>query len=159
MDTISKDIPGFNGLYRAYSDGKIFSKRRNRFLRGGLDGRGYPTVLLYKKGQKRIHGIVHRIIASIFVENIKNYKFVNHKNNIKTDNRAENLEWCTLEYNNAHAVNYRKIKPQGIKKHHNKWQVSMSIFGKRKYVSFHKNKSDAIAAYQNAAKERLLLYT
>lgn len=64
---------------------------------------GYLTVNLNVNG-KGYQYAVHRLIASVFVENASSNPLVNHKNGIKTDNRAENLEWVTHQQNTDHAI-------------------------------------------------------
>ena len=56
---------------------------------------------LSKKG-KTLKKYVHRLIAEAFIPNPNNYPYINHKNENKLDNRIENLEWCTPQYN----INY-----------------------------------------------------
>lgn len=114
-----KPIAGYEGLYEASNLGRIRSVDRRRvfsrkdgevrtaFIKGrvlipGFDGRRcYLHVGLHKDG-KYITKNVHRIIASTFLPNPLNLPEVNHKDENKTNNAVDNLEWCDHLYNNRY---------------------------------------------------------
>lgn len=105
MKEIWKDIKGYEGLYQISDLGRIYSIARKNTKGGILKGskrNGYKTVVLWKNGKYKTYQI-HRLVAENFIVNHKNKETVNHKNGIKTDNRAENLEWATQSENIIHA--------------------------------------------------------
>lgn len=111
---IWKDIPGYEGYYQVSNKGNVRSMDREFidsigrkcFLRGvpikPKLSKGYLRVGL-KKHQETKRASIHRLVASAFIDNPKGYGVVNHINGIKTDNRVENLEWCTVKHNVQHA--------------------------------------------------------
>lgn len=102
--TSLKEIPGYS-QYLISRNGEIYSKYCNRFLIKSLSKFGYYRVSLYDgKNKKPKFFAVHRLVALAYLENPYNFPQVNHKNEIKTDNRVENLEWCSCSYN----INYGK---------------------------------------------------
>ncbi len=93
-------VPGYTA-YRVSDDGRVYSVRKGIFLRQQISKFGYPRVELKQDG-RTYTAAVHRLVAAAFIPNPDNLPQVNHKNEIKTDNRVENLEWCTCSYN----INY-----------------------------------------------------
>lgn len=81
---------------------------RNRFHKGcerktKLNNRGYEMVSIYTDGKEKTC-LVHRLVAMVFIENINNLPEVNHKDNDKSNNNADNLEWMTSKDNHTHAI-------------------------------------------------------
>lgn len=118
------DIIGYEGLYEISKNLDIVSKDRykkrkqteifikGRVLKQSLDSWGYKQVSLYKDANKKSYK-VHRLIAAAFIPNPENKPCINHKNGIKTDNRVENLEWCTDKENFNHAIENNLIVNHG----------------------------------------------
>lgn len=110
---IWRDIKNYEGLYQVSSLGRVRSvKNRCRLLGNYLDGKGYPIARLCKNG-KAITINVHRLVAKAFIPNPLNKPAVNHINSTPTDNRASNLEWCTIAENNRHSLIAGRRKPAG----------------------------------------------
>lgn len=102
-----KYIKGYEGLYSATKDGKIYShpkyRHKGKFLKQHIKKDGYVEVGL-SKDRKRKTFIVHRIIAETFIDNLLNKSEVNHKDGIKTNNNISNLEWVTSSENQIHSI-------------------------------------------------------
>ena len=96
-----KRIPDYP-RYLVSGEGDVYSERTGKVLKPAISKFGYARVALYK-GNGEVHTImVHRLVASAFLENPDNLPQVNHINEDRLDNRLENLEWCTASYN----INY-----------------------------------------------------
>jgi len=95
MEEIWKPIPGYEALYEASNFGRVRSLfRYKKILKPSPITNGYLTVELWKNKQRKRIGI-HRLVAMCFCENPDNKPFVNHIDEIKTNNCADNLEWVT----------------------------------------------------------------
>ena len=85
---------------------------KTKVLKPGKNTRGYPFVIICKNREMK-NFKVHRLVAEAFIPNPLNKPEVNHKNEIKTDNRVENLEWMTGKENcNYGTRNERVAKAQ-----------------------------------------------
>ena len=101
-----KYIEGFEGLYGVVRAGFVYSFYSWIFLNAETTKTGYKRVRLYKKGEKPRLYSVHRLVALAFIPNPNNYPVINHKIDDfehRSDNRVENLEWCTYKYNTLYS--------------------------------------------------------
>lgn len=96
-----KKIVGYERYY-VNENGEVFSVKKTKTVKicQWLGTTGYYKVGLYKNN-KRYEHYVHRLVAEAFVPNPNNLPQVMHKNDVKTDCRAENLTWGTNQQNTA----------------------------------------------------------
>lgn len=129
MEEIWKDIEGYEGFYQVSNMGRVRGLRRNIILKIKIARNGYERVHLYKnKGYK--HFLIHRLVANAFIPNPNNLPQVNHKDENKTNNCVDNLEWCTQEYNyNYGTINIRKSQKQLNDKNKSKVVLQYSLDG------------------------------
>src|SRR5690625_2037351 len=112
---IRKDIKGYEGVYQIYNLGNLRSLTRvicdkrgktktikGKLLKASTTAQGYKTVVL-RKGKVKENFRIHRLVAQAFIENEDDKPYVNHLDGDKTNNRVNNLEWCTNSENMKHA--------------------------------------------------------
>lgn len=89
------------GLYEVSSCGQVRNLTKGFVLKQWLNDQGYPYVRLSKP---RVMARVHRLVAEAFLPNPKSLPFVNHIDCVRSNNKIENLEWCTQAENLYHAT-------------------------------------------------------
>lgn len=115
MEEIWKNIEELDNVYQVSNLGRCRSMDRTVFFEDGRvrrykgrilkptdNGNGYKML---KTNKPKVNLYVHRLVAKYFIKNedpLKNV--VNHLNHDKSDNRVENLEWCTQQHNIKHSL-------------------------------------------------------
>lgn len=97
-------IKGYEKEYMISDDGMVFRIEADglRAIKNHIDRDGYYRVCLCK-GSKKENFLVHRLVAVMFIPKVDNsYTVVNHKDENKQNNNVDNLEWCTVAYNNLY---------------------------------------------------------
>ena len=112
MQEIFKDIEGYEGLYQISNFGNVkslgngksnnYNLCKERILKHDIM-HGHPRISLSKNGKSK-HFFVHRLVAFAFIPNPNNYPIINHKDEIKTNNNVDNLEWCDCKYNSNYGT-------------------------------------------------------
>ena len=116
MQEVWKDIIEYEGLYQVSNFGnvrRIYKTKPCRILIPVNDKDCYQRVSLSKNCNKKNY-FIHRLVAKAFVKNPYDYPVVNHKDENKQNNNANNLEWCSVKYNtrynNSHLKRVKKIR-------------------------------------------------
>ena len=139
------EIQGYPN-YLIYDDGKVFSKKSNKFLKPFINSRGYYRVDLCENGKRKNYKI-HRLIGIHYIPNPDMKPQVDHINRIRTDNRIENLRWVShLENQQNKGIpnnNTTGIKNISYSASKDLWVFQKMINGKRSEKYF-KTKEEAI---------------
>ena len=110
-----KNLKGYEGLYQVSDKGRIkrtthirsngrgYYKVNECILSPHVNNRGYKIITLCKNNELKTY-LLHRLVAEAFIPNPDNLPQVNHKDENKTNNDIENLEWCTHKYNNNYGT-------------------------------------------------------
>lgn len=135
-----RDIPSYLGLYQASNLGRIrtYPKYVSCYNANGedikmtiggdvlqqmRDKQGYYHVMLSCNG-KINRCRVHRLVAMAFIPNKQGYPIVNHKDENTSNNRVDNLEWCTHQYNNTYGTAVERRRKNKRKFHAKKIEMS-----------------------------------
>lgn len=147
VEVVRKPIKGYEGYYEVDQFGRVFSVDRvisvedngrkydkplaGKQMKQIIHDKGYKVVSLTRDGKTK-QKFVHRLVAEAFIDNPDNLPMVNHKDEDKTNNFAENLEWCTAAYNNGYGTaQKRRVKKLVGKAHTEEHRKSISDGMKR----------------------------
>ena len=136
-----RPVEGWEGLYEVSNMNRVKSVERTvwdnrgyykivaeRFLKPGKNRSGYLYVALWKDGKAKYY-LVHRLVATAFCENPEGYTEVNHIDEDKTNNCADNLEWCSRSYNLTYNGRAKKVGKKSAEKLTNHPKTSKPIIG------------------------------
>ena len=113
IEEIFKDVKGYEGLYQVSNFGRLMNLNfrgtgKNKFMKPSKNSKGYFQVHLSKNGKRKMCK-VHRLVAEAFIPNPNNLTEINHIDEDKTNNRVENLEYCTHEYNCNYGTRNKRV--------------------------------------------------
>ena len=120
MEELWKDIKGYENLYQISNFGRIASldriltkkdrwgnvinyKLKGKEIKSSFNNKGYVIMHLHKDSKSKTF-LIHRLVAETFISNPNNLLEVNHKDENKQNNKADNLEWCTRKENNNYGI-------------------------------------------------------
>ena len=98
--------------YFVSMNGRVMNRKTGHVLQPQKNTKGYLRVNL-GVGGRRVFVRIHRLVATMYIPNPHGYPEVNHKDGIKSNNAAYNLEWCTSSENQIHAYQNGRKKLQG----------------------------------------------
>lgn len=115
----------FNKLYAINKNGQVINIKTGKMLKSiKQTNNGYCFYVLSIGNHKQVEVSAHRLVATIFIPNPCNYPCINHKDENKSNNSIDNLEWCTWSYNctynQKHINNGLKLRGRHLSEEHKK---------------------------------------
>ena len=155
-----RPVVGYEGLYEVSNTGQVRSLDRfyyrlhkGKVLSPAKDRYGYLTVTLNCNGKSKTIKI-HRLVAQAFIENPDNLPQVNHKDEDKTNNNVDNLEWCTAKYNVNFGTRQERYRNTMLEKGH--WSgLSREEYEKKRYKENKEKRKDSQRKYYQKNKDRI----
>ena len=161
---VAKDVEGYEGLYLITSFGRVWGRKYKKFLKPCISKSRYLRTTLYKNNKPKDY-LTHRLVTINFMSNPDNLPEVNHKDSDKSNNNANNLEWCTSQSNSNHAMLNGLTMTKHQSKYHGisydkrvkcskkPWQAKVSYNGKRYRSKYFATDLEAAVAYNQMVKE------
>ena len=160
-----RPVVGYEGLYEVSNMGRVKSVKRTvwnnsrgcyrtvseRIMKPKDSIWGYLRVGLSKNGKEKWY-MIHRLVATAFLENPQNLPEVNHIDEDKTNNNADNLEWCSSSYNLTYNGRAEKVGKKVAEKLRGRKQSEEHI-KKRSKPIYSINKVSGLVLYWNSAHE------
>jgi len=161
MEEIWKDIIGYEGLYQVSNLGRVKSlnNKKKPFKEYSVGKVGYPYLFLWINGKSKSH-YIHRMVATHFIDNPDNKRYINHINSDKLDFSIENLEWVSQLENSHHSTSKRvkrSSKYVGVFAHTGKWESACWFNNKKQYIGRFETEEEAHEAHINFLKENNML--
>lgn len=166
IPVVRKPVVGYEGYYEVDQFGRVFGLDRivtvvdgkrtyekplsGKQMKQSMHDKGYKTVSLTKDGKTKMM-FVHRIVAEAFLPNPDNMPMVNHKDEDKTNNFIENLEWCTAAYNRTYgkAVEKQAKKLRGRESKKRVAVIQRSLDGE--FMNWHSSIKEAAESVNGAS--------
>lgn len=142
-EEVWKDVVGYEDRYQISNIGRLRSKdiilsktdgkkefRKGRILKLNKNHYGYPIYLMSKGSEyKRKNIPIHRLVATAFIPNPEHKPCIDHINTIVSDNRVENLRWCTYSENRRNPITMSKNRKKGEYKHSAETKIKIGLAG------------------------------
>ena len=160
-EEIWRPVVGYEGLYEVSSYGRVRSLDRydskNHFIKGRIlklsdDGRGYLFVQLSSNGKVKKF-LVHRLVAIAFIPNPDNLLEVNHRNEDKSNDNVDNLEWCTRKYNINYGSRTDRMRDTKIK-NGTYTGLSREEYSKKYYQENRDKRRECMKKYKQENKDK-----
>lgn len=171
MEEIWKDIVGYKEFYQISNMGNVRSKdryydakylkhnpvvcRKGVKLKPQILKDGYLGVCLYKHGKGKTFSI-HKLVASMFIDNILNKPCIDHINGNRTDNRADNLRWVTAKENQNNPITRSRLSDCKIGNKHPLYGKKLSKEHVEKIANANRNGKCSIPIVQLSCELNLV---